>query len=91
MLFCFLFYNILHSARIQNSNSANTRPAIVSAWVCMPEIIHVLSEGDGWAGEVCKAVDYFVRSADGATLGRFLERTIYRPAKWASIRTRIST
>ncbi len=56
----------------------------------VPEMIHVLSEGDGWAGEVCKGVDYFVRSAGGATLDRFLERTIYRPARRASIRTRIS-
>ncbi len=49
----------------------------MSAWVnfSVPEIIHVLSEGDGWAGEVCKAVDYFVRSTGGATLDRFLERT----------------
>ncbi len=32
-------------------------------WVCMPEIISVVSEGDGWVGEVCKAVDYFVHGA----------------------------
>ncbi len=29
-------------------------------WVCMPEIVSFVSEGDGWVGEVCNAVDYFV-------------------------------